>query len=393
MLSHLSMESNSISLFPWQEKAVNRLRSGNILCGGVGSGKTFTSLVYFQRNFADRNLVVITTAKKRDTGDWQRDTSKLGIRNVQVDSWNNLKKYSDISGAFFIFDEQRVVGYGSWAKNFIKISKSNKWILLSATPGDTWLNYIPVFIANGWYKNKTAFMERHVEYDRFAKFPKVKKFHNTGILKSYRDRILVPMPHQKKTYRMRIREKTGYSKELYAILNKRMNPYSNEPIENPSEFTQTARRIVSTSQDRIDTFRSLVMKINRVIVFYNYNYELDVILNVLANSGKPYSQWNGAKHEEIPEGNSWVYVVQYTAGAEAWECTYANSMIFYSPNYSYKIVEQAEGRIDRMNNRFLLLFYYYLYSDAPIDKAVLKSLDGKKKFNESAWAKEVGPYS
>jgi len=393
MLSHLSMESNSISLFPWQEKAVNRLRPGNILCGGVGSGKTFTSLVYFQRNFADRNLVVITTAKKRDTGDWQRDTSKLGIRNVEVDSWNNLKKYSDISGAFFIFDEQRVVGYGSWAKNFIKISKSNKWILLSATPGDTWLNYIPVFIANGWYKNKTAFMERHVEYDRFAKFPKVKKFHNTGVLKSYRDRILVPMPHQKKTYRMRIREKTSYNKELYSILNKRINPYSNEPIENPSEFTQTARRIVSTSQDRIDTFRSLVMKINRVVVFYNYNYELDVILNVLANSGKPYSQWNGTSHEEIPEGNSWVYVVQYTAGAEAWECTYANSMIFYSPNYSYKIVEQAEGRIDRMNNRFLLLFYYYLYSDAPIDKAVLESLNNKKKFNESAWAKEVGPYS
>ena len=393
MLSHLSMESNSISLFPWQEKAVNRLRPGNILCGGVGSGKTFTSLVYFKRNFGNRNLVVITTAKKRDTGDWQRDTSKLGIRNVKVDSWNNLKKYSDISGAFFIFDEQRVVGYGSWAKNFIKISKSNKWILLSATPGDTWLNYIPVFIANGWYKNKTAFMERHVEYDRFAKFPKVKKFHNTGVLKSYRDRILVPMPHQKKTYRMRIREKTSYNKELYSILNKRINPYSNEPIENPSEFTQTARRIVSTSQDRIDTFRSLVMKINRVVVFYNYNYELDVILNVLANSGKPYSQWNGTSHEEIPEGNSWVYVVQYTAGAEAWECTYANSMIFYSPNYSYKIVEQAEGRIDRMNNRFLLLFYYYLYSDAPIDKAVLDSLNNKKKFNESAWAKEVGPYS
>ena len=192
---------------------------------------------------------------------------------------------------------------------------------------------------------------------------------------------------------MRIREKTSYSKELYAILNKRLNPYSNEPIENPSEFTQTARRIVSTSQDRIDTFRSLVMKINRVVVFYNYNYELDVILNVLANSGKPYAQWNGTSHEEIPEGNSWVYVVQYTAGAEAWECTYANSMIFYSPNYSYKIVEQAEGRIDRMNNRFLLLFYYYLYSDAPIDKAVLESLDSKKKFNESAWAKEVGPYS
>ena len=390
---HLSMESNSISLFPWQEKAVNRLKPGNILCGGVGSGKTFTSLVYFKRNFGDRNLVVITTAKKRDTGDWQRDTSKLGIRNVKVDSWNNLKKYSDISGAFFIFDEQRVVGYGSWAKNFIKISKSNKWILLSATPGDTWLNYIPVFIANGWYKNKTAFMERHVEYDRFAKFPKVKKFHNTGVLKRYRDRILVPMPHQKKTYRMRIREKTSYNKELYSILNKRINPYSNEPIENPSEFTQTARRIVSTSQDRIDTFRSLVMKINRVVVFYNYNYELDVILNVLANSGKPYSQWNGTSHEEIPEGNSWVYVVQYTAGAEAWECTDANSMIFYSPNYSYKIVEQAEGRIDRMNNRFLLLFYYYLYSDAPIDKAVLESLNNKKKFNESAWAKEVGPYS
>lgn len=387
----LSMVSKSIKLFPWQEKAVSHLKSGSILCGGVGSGKTFTSLIFVKRRYKCP-VVVITTAKKRDTQDWQKDSEEVGLHNVTVDSWNNIEKYKDVKHCFFIFDEQRVVGYGKWAKTFIKISKSNDWILLSATPGDNWMNYIPTFIANGFYRNKTDFINRHVEYDRFAKFPKVKAYHGTAILEKHRRDILVPIENHKTTHRRKIRERTTYDKRLYKILLTRFNPYSNEPIENPSEFTQTARKIVSSSENRQEAFRKLVMKINKVVVFYNYNYELGIILSILSDTGKDYAQWNGHIHEECPTSDNWVYVVQYTAGAEAWETTDTDSMIFYSPNYSYKIMEQAEGRIDRINTKYKELKYYYLVSDSPIDKAVLNSVKNKKKFNESAWAKEVGDY-
>lgn len=165
------MASKPISLFPWQEKAVKQLKSGSILCGGVGSGKTFTSLMFVKRNYSVP-VIVITTAKKRDTNDWQRDSKKIGLKDVKVDSWNNIEKYKDIKDHFFIFDEQRVVGYGKWAKSFIKISKSNDWILLSATPGDTWMNYIPTFIANGSIETKQTSLTDMLSTTGLPSFPK-----------------------------------------------------------------------------------------------------------------------------------------------------------------------------------------------------------------------------
>lgn len=384
--------ASSIKLYPWQEKAVKQLKSGKILSGGVGSGKTFTSLVFVLRNYSVP-LIVITTAKKRDTHDWQDDAKKVGLKDVTVDSWNNITKYKDLTNHFFIFDEQRVVGYGKWAKTFIKISKSNDWILLSATPGDTWTNYIPAFIANGFYRNKTDFINRHVEFDRFAKFPKIKAYHGTGVLQKHRHDILVPIEDHRVTERERITKKSKYDVKAYSKLQTRMNPFTNEPIENPSEFTQTARKIVSSSEDRQAIFENLVNKIDKVVVFYNYNYELGIILSILSDSGKDYAQWNGHIHEPCPTSDRWVYVVQYTAGAEAWETTDTDSIIFYSPNYSYKIMEQAEGRIDRINTPYHTLKYYYLLSNSPIDKAVMASVRKKKKFNESAWAKGVGHYT
>lgn len=378
----------AFNLLPEQEIAISNMHSGCLLYGGVGSGKTFTSLIFYKRNYSNRKLYVITTAKKRDTHDWE-DSAKVVNVNIEiVDSWNSIKKLGDVKDAFFIFDEQRVVGYGSWAKYFIKITKSNDWILLSATPGDTWSDYIPVFIANGYFKNKTEFINEHVEFDRFAKFPKIKKYHETARLQSLRRRILVPLKSNKKTGRTRIERVTDYDKELYKVLLTRINPYSGLPIETPSEFTQLARKIVATSQSRIEEFTDILIKHKRIIVFYNYDYELDIILNVVANSGRRYAQWNGHVHELLPVGNEWIYILQYTAGSEAWECITTDSIVFYSRNYSYKITEQAEGRIDRMNTPYLELFYYYLSSKAPVDKAVKSSVIRKKRFNESLWARK-----
>ncbi|MFT8426428.1 hypothetical protein [Liquorilactobacillus hordei] len=379
-----------IKLYPWQESALDRLRSGSILCGGVGSGKTYTSLAFYLKHYSDKPLIVITTAKKRDTNDWQESAHNLKIDHIQVNSWNMLKAYKDVKDSFFIFDEQRVVGYGAWAKSFIKIAKANPWILLSATPGDTWSDYIPVFIANGFYRNKTDFVNQHVEFDRFAKYPKIKAYHNESKLVHYRRFVLVRMPHRSKNLRVKKKEITNYDKHLWKILQTRINPYSGEPIQTPSEFTQTSRRIVSSSEDRIVKFSALIAKNPRTIIFYNYNYELSIILNCLANSGIPYAQWNGQVHETIPDSNTWAYVVQYTAGAEGWECITTDCIVFYSLNYSYKIMEQAEGRIDRLTTQNHILRYYYFVSHSPIDSAVQKSIDRKKRFNESSWAKDVG---
>ena len=380
----------AFNLYPHQEEALGRLHPGAILFGDVGSGKTFTSLVYYQRNYPDRDLYIITTAMKRDSGDWQHEAGIVGVQPTVVDSWNNINKYIKIKNAFFIFDEQRVVGYGKWSTSFIAISKLNKWILLSGTPGDTWSDYIPVFIANGFYRNKTDFTEQHIEFDRFAKYPKIKAYHNQARLMMLRTAILVPMKIKRHTTRIRKPVNCKYNKDLYKlVMEKRWNPFTNAPIENASELTQVVRRIVATDYDR-QWVAKWVMDVNpRVIVFYNYNYELDILMEIAEQTGKPIGQWNGKAHEAIPLTEDWIYLVQYTAGAEGWNCTSTNVMMFYSLNYSYRIMEQAEGRIDRLNTKYKDLEYFYLTSDSPIDKAVKKAVDTKKSFNENAWAKGV----
>lgn len=381
-------------LFEHQEEALTKIKSGSILNGGVGSGKTLTSLVYYKRNYSDKLLIVITTAKKRDSGDWESDAELAGVKIDVVDSWNNIKKYIGLKNAFFIFDEQRVVGYSSWGKAFIKICNVNKWILLTATPGDSWMEYMTVFIANGFYRNKTDFVDQHVEFDQYVKYPKILRYHNEGKLIRLRQQILVPMRFERKTVRKRQYIRSNFDKESYSkILQKRWNIYTETPIENGSEMLQCLRKLVASDEDRIFNASFLMDIHDRLIIFYNYDYERDILINICNSLNRHYWEWNGHNHNEIPDVERWLYLVQYTAGAEGWNCISTNTILFYSLNYSYKIMEQAEGRIDRLNTKYKSLDYYFLISDSDIDKSVRKAIATKKKFNESAYIQRSGlPY-
>ena len=378
-------------LFPHQETALNKMRVGCILNGGVGSGKTLTSLSFYKQRFSHLDLYVITTAKNRDTGDWHEEAAMVGVTIKEVDSWNNVSNYLGVKDSFFIFDEQRAVNYGVWGKSLIKIAKGNKWIMLSATPGDTWMDYLTVFIANGYYKNKTDFVEQHVEYDPWVKYPKVKKYHNEGKLIRHRRQILIPMVYEKKTERHRQLIFSEYDKDKYdKVMKKRWNVFEDTPIENASELLQVIRRVTSTDPDRIFNAKVLMDAHDRMIVFYNYNYERDILIQIAEDIGKEYYEWNGHAHDEIPDKEQWLYFVQYTAGAEGWNCITTNVTMFYSPNYSFRYMEQSEGRIDRINTPYENLEYYFLTSEAPIDKDVLRTVNRKKNFNTNAWLKRSG---
>ena len=403
----------AIELYDHQKKALAKMKNGCILNGGVGSGKSITSLAYyftqqggkldpFEYMRSPKDLYIITTARKRDTLEWQKDMlpflmstnpkhNKIYGNKIIVDSWNNIGKYSDISGAFFIFDEQRVVGSGTWVKAFLKIARGNDWILLSATPGDKWEDYIPVFLANGFYKNKTEFTREHIVYSSYTKFPKVDRYLGIARLERLRDRILVDMDFDRKTVQHHEDVYVSYDIPKYkdAIRN-RWNPYKNEPIEQASGLCYVLRRIVNEDISRQTALLDIVADHPRVIIFYNFDYELDILKNlVYINDGDclDIAEWNGHKHQPIPESDKWVYLVQYTAGAEGWNCIKTDTIIFYSQNYSYKIVQQATGRIDRLNTPFTDLYYYHLKSRSGIDLAISKALKEKKKFNETRWCK------
>lgn len=472
--------TRAVQLYPHQEKAVNELGNGKVLWGGVGTGKSLTAAAYYMRKEAPKDVIVITTAKKRDSLDWEDEFIKFGVYKskdatvagvLTVDSWNNIGKYEDVRDAFFVFDEQRLVGSGSWTKAFIKIAKRNHWILLSATPGDTWMDYIPVFVANGFYKNRTEFKREHVIYNTYSKFPKVDRYVNTGKLVRFRNQLLVEMPYLRHTTR-----KTEYipvdhdAERLHSVMVKRWHVYEQRPLRDVAELFLVSRKLVNSDPSRLEAVQWLMQKHKKLIVFYNFNYELEQLRtlpqwveeqereasflrewderattaqrsstesrtvgsssgqtqtsNSRSSSGTRSSgneresvsardartseissesistksattrktgsssfaiaEWNGHKHEPIPTTDRWVYLVQYAAGAEGWNCIDTDAMVFYSQTYSYKNWHQAHGRIDRLNTPFSELYYYVLMSNSWIDIAVRRALSHKKSFNESS---------
>ena len=345
-----------------------------------------------------QDLYIITTARKRDTLEWEGDMCPFLLSSnpdvniysneVIVDSWNNIGKYKDVRNAFFIFDEQRLVGNGAWVKSFLTISKSNKWILLSATPGDSWSDYIPVFIANGFYKNRTEFTREHIVYSRFTKYPKVDKYINTGRLIRLRNKILVDMDFNRKT--ISHHEDVNCEYDIYAyksMIKNRWNPWTNEPIVNAAELCYSLRKIVNSDDSRQASLLELLEEHPRAIIFYNFDYELEILKDIYYGEDVQIAEWNGHKHQEIPRGDKWVYLVQYTSGCEGWNCITTDTIIFYSQNYSYKVLKQAEGRIDRLNSPYRDLYYYHLKSKSGIDLAISKSLKQKKNFNEGKFIK------
>ena len=402
---------SGISLFDYQLDAVSRMRNGCILCGGVGSGKSRTSLAYYYKeqggvlgtkNYVrmknPKDLYIITTARKRDTLEWEGELSYFllstnpkvnGYKNkVIVDSWNNIQKYKNVTDSFFIFDEQRVVGSGVWVKSFLKIAKSNDWILLSATPGDTWQDYIPVFIANGFYRNRTEFCNEHIIYSRFSKFPKIDRYINTGRLIRLRDRILVDMDFKRETIAHHEDIIVQYDIPKYKeTMRNRWDPYNNEPITNASGLCYILRKIVNSDESRQIALMDILESRPRVIVFYNFDYELDILKGLHYGKDVQIAEWNGHSHQPIPTSKSWVYLVQYNAGCEGWNCIKTDTIVFYSQNYSYKVMAQAAGRIDRLNTPYTDLYYYHLKSRSGIDLAISKALKDKKKFNETRWVK------
>lgn len=399
-----------IKLRNHQLEALDKIHNGCVICGGVGSGKSLTSLSYYYlRQKGDyyflmggryskmqnpKDLYIITTARKRDTCEWEFEMAPFllstsadanGYSNkVVVDSWNNIRKYVGVKDSFFIFDEQRVVGTGVWTKSFLKITKNNEWIMLSATPGDTWSDYAPLFIANGFFKNLSEFRRDHVIYSPYTKYPKIDKYIGTKKLEQYRAKILVDMDFKRPT--------TAHHKDVYVqwnndtykwVYKERKDPWSKEPIQNASGLCYILRKVVNSDDSRQAAMLELAERHPKIIVFYNFTYELDILRGLAWPEGTAVAEWNGQKHEPIPvDSDRWIYLVQYGAGAEGWNCIETDTMVFYSQNYSYKVMVQSSGRIDRMNTPFIDLYYYHLKSRSGIDLGISRALSQKKDFNE-----------
>ena len=398
-------------LRPYQQEAVDKLESGNILVGNVGSGKSRTGLYwYFKENGGSiddkyhemknpKDLYIITTARKRDNLEWNKEISyyrlttdpstNLYNNKIVIDSWQNIKKYKDVRDSYFLFDEDHLTGTGEWVKTFwhiVKPERNNRWIVLTATPGDSYKEYAPIFVANGFFKNITQFRSQHVVYDYHASYPKVVRYMNTARLDRMRRAIVVKMKYKHEVNTHNIDILVDYDQIIYkSIVKTQMNPFTKKPIANASEYCVCLRKVVNSHPSRLMEIKRLAQEHRKIIVFYNHNYELELLKSIDYGPEFTVAELNGLRHEGIPETTDWVYLVNYNAGAEAWECTSTDTIVFYSLNYSYKIMTQSAGRIDRLNTPYSDLYYYRLKSSAPIDIAIQRALREKKTFNEKTF--------
>lgn len=398
-------------LYEHQKEALSKMFNGCILNGGVGSGKSRTGLYYYFQRFGGyrdewdytpmkdpKDLYIITTARKRDELDWVKemipfllnpDPSLNYYKNkIVIDSWNNITKYGDVKDAFFIFDEDRVTGNGVWVKTFLKLAKVNEWIILSATPGDTYLDYAPVFVANGFYKNVTEFKREHTVYTYYGSYPKLDRYLNTQRLDRLKRKVLIDMEFQRHTIPHHIDIYVQYDIPTYKdTIRNRWDPFKNEPIQQAAGLCYILRRIVNSDESRQVALLELFEKHPKMIVFYNFDYERDILLNMYYGKDVEVAEWTGHAHQPLPTSDKWVYLCQYTSACEGWNCVKTDTIVFFSQNYSYKILAQAFGRIDRLNTPFTDLYYYHLKSRSGIDLAISKALKEKKKFNEKRWCK------
>ena len=398
-------------LYPHQVEALKKMHNGCILCGGVGSGKSRTALAYiyicelggslringvgeFANPETPKDIYIITTAKKRDTLEWDAEIAYFCLQdevNITIDSWNNIQKYKNVIGAVFIFDEQRLVGNGAWVKSFLRIARANHWILLSATPGDKWEDYIPVFLANGFYRSRSQFKAEHMVMKPYLKFPVLDHYVGTKRLKYYADQVLVPMKFERETVRHSIDILCDYDKNKYKrVMKDRWDIYDDEPIEEMGKLCYVLRRVSNDNVSRYSKLMDLALEHKKVIVFYNFTYELEALRELFKSIRYPIGEWNGQLHTDIPTGKKWAYLCQYTAACEGWNCINTDTIIFFSQNYSYKITEQAAGRIDRLNTPFKDLYYYHFRSTSPIDLAIKRALTQKRTFNEKIFMRGVG---
>lgn len=407
-----------VELRDFQKDCVAQLRSGKVLAAGVGAGKSVMALYWYVstqcRTRRSRNqvgelfrilkgspdLVVITTAKKRDSGEWSEEFARFALKEgvnhgmggvtVTVDSWNNIGKYVDADrNTVFIFDEQRAIGHGAWSKAFVRIARSHPWIMLSATPADDWKDWCPVMVADGFYRNRTDFFRRHAIYSRYTTYPKITSWYDTHQLEVVRDRILVTCEVPRQTERHDIELGTGYNKTaVKTMMKERVDPETGEPFMNASQLCYAIRKVVNCDPSRMDMARDVFEDHGRVIVFYSLRAELELIHMAAGMAGiSEVGAYNGSTHDEVPTGNRWVYAVQYNAGAEGWNCTTCNTILFWDLPYSYRQLEQAKGRIDRLNTPYRNLFYYSMTSNAKIDLAIKRALRLKKDFNAAAFMK------
>lgn len=135
---------------------------------------------------------------------------------------------------------------------------------------------------------------------------------------------------------------------------------------------------------KLEAFRDLVESTNdRLIVFYNFNDELEKLSRIAWENHRPVAVVNGKQKDLLPYENApdSITFIQYQAGAMGLNLQKANKIVYFTPPLSSELFEQSKKRIHRIGQE-KTCFYYYLTCKGSIEEKIYRTLAMRRDYTD-----------
>lgn len=399
-------------LYEFQKDAIKQLLRGkHFIISGVGSGKTAMALIwaeYKQKQTRKTKLLIVTTASKSKTGDFEREADewapalKKSLSSFSVLSWHKLKTWVDahaksLGDYIVIFDEVQRGSAGvssGMGKAFLKITGGNNtWAAFTGTPGDTWLKFYPYFTACGLVKGKTSFLANYANVQTYKGYPEIVSWRYEDKLKEMWAKISYAPDTQKVMSEL--------PEQTHKVFTFKRPPKYNKTIKTryseDGEFLDTAGAFCAElrrqcfTKDKQEWIKDFVDGLESGCVFF-YNFVktgnmLEEIIQKALPKGARVWRIDG-KHHDIPTattiGPKDMVLCQWQSGSEALNLQFLHYWVAVELCYSYSTANQARGRIRRLGQKHPQ-WYGYLLTEGTIEQDILQCLKNKGEFSEKVW--------
>lgn len=418
-------------LYEHQKKAL-KATEGFTRCAffhDMGSGKTYTGAEKMDELGASVNLIICQKSKIDDWVDHFRtyysyvpkftydltdpkqlkafmihslqteaDTSCeacYGVINYEL-AWRR-KELTWLEDFTLMLDESSLIQneQSKRSKFILKLQPKNV-ILLSGTPtGGKYETLWSQLHLLGWNISKEMYYNHYIDYhwDEANGFPLrvIDGYKNVDRLKKkmraygchfLKTEDFIDLPEQiDQTIRIPI------SKEYRIFRKDRICTINDTELVGDTTLTKllNERQLCGQyNQEKLEAFRDLVESTNdRLIVFYNFNAELEKLWDIANECNKPVSVVNGKERDTFNytrDENS-ITFIQYQAGAMGLNLQKANRIIYYTPPLSSELFEQSKKRIHRIGQG-KTCFYYYLTCKGSVEEKIYKTLAMRKDFTD-----------
>lgn len=413
-----------VTLYKYQHEYLEGLPPKFIFAADTGTGKTLMSLAHYDVWSYPRPLLILAPASKVQTGDWEeeierwyegRQKPEYEIYSYEKFSRNpSIKRYhkdgflgvwrdwlarhpSDFAVIADEVHKGKNPQSGNGKRLFEVATRAKFFVGLSATPmPNGWIDAANYFKIFGYTKGITDFKRRYCRIVDYKGFPEIVEYYRQGELQRLWNNIAKPLSKDAaldlpSVTSIPINLPTG--PDYIKVQKDRL--FNDKFLDNPAALMHALRQsLIKPKLAWLDEF--LEGASGNIVVFYNYVGERERITTLLKQKkfkDRPVFRMDGQKHE-LPPKSAWeglsrsITLAQYQSGSQGVEMTYADTIVYFSPTYSYMNYEQSQGRINR-NGQTKKMTLYLLRAPSTIERDIWGALKEKRDFQEKQWYEEM----